>query len=319
MKMKKYFLLALVLLTGITTSCKYDDGEIWDSVNNLADRVSALETLTKQMNSDITALQTVVAAFQNQVTISKVEELTDGYIIHFSDGTKATIRNGKNGTDGKAAPVVGVAQENGIYYWTMTVGDKTQWLTDDDGNKMRVTIQGTSGAAGVQGQNGVTPKVKAVQEGDHFYWKVSYDNGGTWDYVKDENGNKVDAKGEKGKDAESPLKVTSNADGTVSFTMNDDETYTFSLAAAVTYSGTGYDSTKDVQTLTASATMELTYQVANLTSCSIEVLKQENVTVVLAGDKIKITAGTAGTGKVIILFYNDHQTITSVLNFNITN
>lgn len=317
MKMKKYFLLALVVLTGITSSCKYDDGEIWDSVNNLADRVSALETLTKQMNNDITALQTVVAAFQNQVTISKVEELTDGYIIHFSDGTKATIRNGKDGKDGKAAPVIGVAQENGIYYWTMTIDNKTQWLTDDEGNKMRVTIQGTSGAAGVQGQQGVTPIVKAVQEGDHFYWKVSYNNGAVWEYVKDENGNKVDAKGEKGKDAESPLKVTPNADGTVTFTMSDDKTYIFSLAAAVTYSGTGYDSRKDFQDLMANTTMELTYQVANLTNYSIEVLKQENVTVALADGKIQITASTAGTGKVIILFYNDHQTITSVLNFNI--
>jgi hypothetical protein len=69
----------------------------------------------------------------------------------------------------------------------------------------------------------------------------------------------------------------------------------------------------------ANTTMELTYQVANLTNYSIEVLKQENVTVALADGKIQITAGTAGTGKVIILFYNDHQTITSVLNFNITN
>ena len=99
--------------------------------------------------------------------------------------------------------------------------------------------------------------------------------------------------------------------------MSDDETYTLLLAAAVTYSGTGYDSTKDIQDLMANTTMELTYQVANLTNYSIEVLKQENVTVALADGKIQITAGTAGIGKVIILFYNDHQTITSVLNFKI--
>ena len=49
MKMKKIFLLAMVALTGIATSCKYDDGEVWDSVNDLADRVTNLENVTKQL------------------------------------------------------------------------------------------------------------------------------------------------------------------------------------------------------------------------------------------------------------------------------
>ena len=40
----------LVVLTGIASSCKYDDEELWDYVTDLADRISTLETLTKQMN-----------------------------------------------------------------------------------------------------------------------------------------------------------------------------------------------------------------------------------------------------------------------------
>ena len=97
--MKKYFLLALVVWTGIASSCKYDDDEVWDSVNNLADRVTALETATKQLNSDIAALQSIVSALQNQVSVSDVEKLADGYIIHFTDGTKATIKNGEDGNN----------------------------------------------------------------------------------------------------------------------------------------------------------------------------------------------------------------------------
>ena len=100
--MKKYILLALVVLTGMASSCKYDDNELWDNVNNLADRVTALENMTKQMNSDIAAVQSIVSALQNKTTVSKVETLADGYIIHFTDGTKATI---KNGADGRMVPM----------------------------------------------------------------------------------------------------------------------------------------------------------------------------------------------------------------------
>ena len=70
--MKKYFLLALVVLTGIASSCKYDDDELWDNVNDLADRITALETVTKQMNSDIVAMQSVITALQKQLTVRMV-------------------------------------------------------------------------------------------------------------------------------------------------------------------------------------------------------------------------------------------------------
>ena len=116
MKMKKYFLLALVVLTGITSSCKYDDGEIWDNVNNLADRVASLEAITKQMNSDISAMQSIVTALQKQIMVKEVEELKDGYIIHFTDGTQATIKNGANGNvDNNASPVVSTTKRTFLF------------------------------------------------------------------------------------------------------------------------------------------------------------------------------------------------------------
>jgi len=111
----------LVVLTGIASSCKYDDEELWDYVTDLADRISTLETLTKQMNGDIAAMQSIISALENKVYISEVEKLTDGYILHFTDGTTATIKNGIDGLNGKDAPIVGVKQEKGVYYWTITV------------------------------------------------------------------------------------------------------------------------------------------------------------------------------------------------------
>ena len=99
---KKCLAVMLVVLTGVVSSCQYDDDELWDSVNDLAARVSALENLTKQMNGDISAVQGIVSALEKNVSVSSVESLTDGYVIHFSDGTKAVI---KNGVDGKTPSV----------------------------------------------------------------------------------------------------------------------------------------------------------------------------------------------------------------------
>ena len=55
----------------------------------------------------------IVEALQDNLSISKVEQISDGYIIHFSDGSTATIKNGKNSED---APIIGVKKDtDGIY------------------------------------------------------------------------------------------------------------------------------------------------------------------------------------------------------------
>ena len=74
--MKKFLLLMLVVWTGIASSCKYDDDELWGSVDDLANRISALETLTQQMNGDISAMKAIVTALENQEAVSEVEKLT---------------------------------------------------------------------------------------------------------------------------------------------------------------------------------------------------------------------------------------------------
>ena len=240
MKMKKYLIMAMVALTGVFSSCEYDDEELWNSVNNLADRVAALETLTNKMNSDIAAVQTIVTALEKQLQVTEVEELADGYIIHFSDGTQATIKNGQDGKDGadgadgedgkdgangtnskdgvdgkdgQNAPVIGIKKDNGVYYWTITVDGATTWLTGDEGQKLPVTgvaqngesgsngtdgedgKDGADGTDGKDGKDGITPKLKIDADG---YWMVSYDNGTTYDYVLNADGEKVNAIGPKG-------------------------------------------------------------------------------------------------------------------------
>ena len=171
--MKKLF--TILSIVGICfSSCSYDDTHLTNRVENLENRVTALEKLCKEMNSNITALQTIVEALQNNdyVTgVTPVEEngVVVGYTITFVKSAPITIYHGKdgkdgvNGSDGKDGvdgkdgkdgytPVIGVEKDSdGIYYWTLD----GEWLTDNEGNKIKaVGVDGKDGADGEDGKDG---------------------------------------------------------------------------------------------------------------------------------------------------------------------
>ena len=54
MKQKSFFLWLLMIIC--TISCKYDDGELWDKVNSLDERLANIENQLTQMNTDITSM-----------------------------------------------------------------------------------------------------------------------------------------------------------------------------------------------------------------------------------------------------------------------
>ena len=133
--MKKILFL---LLTVVTVCSCYNDDDLWDKVNDLDGRIETLETTVKKMNSEITTLQSLVDALNQGKVITNTEQTSDGYTLTFSDGSTVSIKNGKNGTD---APVIGVkADEDGIYYWTITTNGTTEWLPDAT-NKLKVQVQ----------------------------------------------------------------------------------------------------------------------------------------------------------------------------------
>lgn len=141
--------------------------DLKDRVDVLEQKVSALES---KVNQNVNSINALVDAAKKAVTITKVETLTDGYKIYFSDGTISTISNGVNGTDGKdgvdgkdaVAPVIGIKEEEGVYYWTID-GE----FVLNNGQKVPVT-----------GKDGLTPQFK-IQDGK---WYVSFD-GNTWNAV----------------------------------------------------------------------------------------------------------------------------------------
>ena len=200
--MKKFFIFSLIAVF-ITACSKYDDGDLWDKVNDLDTRVETLEKAAKTTNSDIESLRSLLTALQKNVYVSKVKQKEDqsGYIIEFTDNTSVTISNGVDGID---APSVSVRKdEDGIFYWT--IGG--EWLLVDDPK-----VQ-------AEGMNAIAPQVR-INESTKM-WELSTDNGASWTSLN------VVAVGEAGKNGDTFFKSVDTSDANnVTFTLADGTTFT---------------------------------------------------------------------------------------------
>ena len=131
----KMFILTCML--GMVWSCEYDDNDLWNKVEEIDQRVESLEKTVAKMNEDISSIQTIVDALNKGKVITNVEQLEDGYKLTFSDNSSVTLKNGENGEN---APIIGVkVDEDGIYYWTQTINNLTNWILDDNGDNIPVT------------------------------------------------------------------------------------------------------------------------------------------------------------------------------------
>ena len=219
--MKKLHLLLLGLTICLFSACH---GKLWDAIDDLDFRVAHLEELCKEMNTNITSIQTIVNVFQSNDVITSIVEIEKdgeviGYTITFAGHDPITIyhgqdgKDGQNGTNGKdgqdgITPVIGVAQDtDGVYYWTLN----GEWLLDDNGNKLPV-----SGKDGQNGVDGTMPQLK-IEEG---YWYVSYDNGATWTQLGKATGEDGE-KGDKGDTGDSMFQSVTQDENYVYFTLAD--------------------------------------------------------------------------------------------------
>ena len=197
--MKRFF-LSLVLLTSLTlTSCTFDDSDIWNKLNDHENRIVKLEELCKQLNTNISAMQTIINALETRDYITNVSAIRKdgaeiGYTISFAYGDTITIYHGENGKNGKDGytPNIGVMKDtDGIYYWTLD----GEWLLDGKGNKIKAVgtdgKDGADGKDGTDGKDGIAPILK-IEDG---YWYVSYNNGTSWQQL-------CKATGEDGKDGQ---------------------------------------------------------------------------------------------------------------------
>ena len=228
----KRFLLSVVLATTLAfTSCQFDDSDIWSkfgeveaSIRDHEQRISALEELCKQINTNIEALQALVDALEKRDYITNISPIREngvviGYTISFAYGDTITIyhgqdgKDGANGADGKDGytPQIGVMKDtDGIYYWTLD----GEWLLDGKGNKIQAN--GVNGTDGTNGTDGITPQLKIEND----YWYVSYDNGATWVQLGK-------ATGEDGKNGQDSIIIgVEESETEVVFTLSDNTTIT---------------------------------------------------------------------------------------------
>ena len=134
LSMKKRILGAVCILLLLIGGC--DQYASVEDLAQLENRVAALENLCGQMNTNISSLQTIIGALQNNDYITSVTPVTQngetvGYTIAFTKSEPITIyhgKDGKNGADGQNGkdgkdgytPVIGVRQDSdGVYYWTL--------------------------------------------------------------------------------------------------------------------------------------------------------------------------------------------------------
>ena len=180
--MKKNLQLLILVLSGIFLfSCEYDDSYLRDEIGKIKDELSQLKDQTS-------SLKTVVDALNEGKVITRTEPLADnkGYKVTFNDGTSIEILNGVE------APVIGVKEEDGVYYWTITTDGLTDFLTDNKGNNLPVT--------------GNAPELSIDAEG---YWTMNNER------IKDANGKDVKAQGD------SFFTEIVEDDNTVTFVMAD--------------------------------------------------------------------------------------------------
>lgn len=173
------FLLIFFSVVFFTGCSKYDDGKLWDSVNDLENRLIILEKQCREMNTNIASMKVIVDALQSNdyitnVTIVTKDGIEVGYKIDFKKHASITIYHGKNGESGKTQ-MIGIKQaEDGDYYWTQKIGDaQNVWLLDENGNKIKA-----------KGENGITPLLQIKND----KWEVSVDKGITWSVLGEAKG-----------------------------------------------------------------------------------------------------------------------------------
>ncbi len=132
MKKLSVFALAGALMLGAACT---DLSDIYSRLDDHEARIKEVEGTLKTTTQTANGVKDIVDQLQKNVYVSSVEETSDkdGYVISFTDGKKATIKNGTDGT----SPTIAVAKEGDDLVWVVN-GEK---IKDADGNYVPASAQ----------------------------------------------------------------------------------------------------------------------------------------------------------------------------------
>lgn len=93
--MRKFLCLALGVVAALVAmvGCSYDDGAIWETIEEIEGDV-------EQNRKDIETLTALIEALNGGKVIISTETTDEGVVLTFSDGTTTTIYHGADGVDG---------------------------------------------------------------------------------------------------------------------------------------------------------------------------------------------------------------------------
>ena len=198
-------LVWLPVLCVALAGCKddFDDSELRDQIADLDGRLTSLEKLCAQMNTNISSMQTIVSALQQNDYITGVTPITEGgntigYTITFMKNRPITIYHGKDGKKGEDGITPRFKIENG------------RWMVSRDNGSTWEDAGQATGDQGQQGAAGITPQFK-IELGN---WFVSFDHGTNWSLLGQ-------ATGDKGEDGITPvIGIRQDTDGIYYWTLN---------------------------------------------------------------------------------------------------
>ena len=290
--------MMIAAVLAVAAGCKkYDDTDLKNRVSSLESRVAKLEELCKQMNTNISSLQTLVTAMQNNDWITSVTPIVKdgkeiGYTITFAKNSPITIfhgdngSNGSNGNDGQngqngsggssgTIPQIGIKWDSdGVCYWTLN----GEWLTDELGNKVRASAQ--------DGRDGLVPLMKIEDD----LWYVSYDGGQTWQYAGKAVGESIVG------DSIFAWVDTSDPDY-VLFRLADGEEFRLPRTAASEQGATSLSiifDTEDLVAMRPNSVREIGYTVeSSLPDISVEVISSADI-------RAEVIADSASAGKILV-------------------
>lgn len=289
--MKRILYLLFAVSTLWSCNSDYDDSALTGRVDDLENRVAKLEELCKQMNTNISSLQTLVDALQNKDYITSVVPITKdgetiGYTISFTQSAPITIYNGQDGKDGQ------------------------------DGKPGEDGEDGQDGKPGEDGKDGVTPQLK-IEDG---YWYISYNDGASWTQLGKATGDKGE-QGEPGQ-AGGIFKDVEETDDSVIFTLNDDSTITIPKATPSEKLDITFSNTESINVLPGK-TYEIEYTIIGADETTrIEVVAQDLYKASVSptdyrSGKIIVTTPSADleASRILVFVSKGTNTIMRIINF----
>ena len=270
-------LFAAAAVLGYGCSDDYDDSGLWKDIDGMYKSLNDLKTQIVSMQEQLDALTAIVSSG----AVTGITQDADGnYVIRYKDAENVehTIHVAPM-DQANTQPLIGMAQEGGVTYWTTTVGGKTSFVLDTDGKKIPVT--------------GRTPEIGVDAEG---CWTLFGQR------IVDAAGKPVRA---EGKAASVITAVEMQGDGTVVFTLGGGVKVTAQVL-------NGFDVRFDVETKTTvddpSAPLTIHYTLVGETETSVlSIERAEGLAAALntAAKTITVTfPADFEEGRLIVMFYD---------------